>query len=167
MATLATSSKVWNDDDSEDIDVDAFIEAKYADHYRNETPPSDHARLLGHTSNGDLIGPENEENGESDWHTPYGNSIYTLFYMCEFDSIGFMYAVFIYAIQIITITLTLVDIVDPPGSDNPLRVPPMVPLTVTIAQGVTVFIALAYMSDLIEALTKLQGKWNVFLIIRN
>jgi hypothetical protein len=50
----------------------------------------------------------------------------------------------------------MLDIVDTPQSGNPLRLPPMVALTVTIAQGVTIFLIPAFMSDLIEAVLKLQ-----------
>lgn len=90
-----------------------------------------------------------EEGSQQEWHAPFGESVYTLLYMCEFHSQSFLYSMFIYGIQIATITLTLADV-----SDEPY--PPMVDLTVTCAQAVTIFVVLAFMSDLIEATLKLQ-----------
>lgn len=90
----------------------------------------------------------NEE--ETEWHSPFGESVYTLFYMYDFTSQSFLYSVFVYGVQMATIILTLIDIAPKP-------VPPMVDLTVTCAQGLTIFLLLANMSDLIDATLKLQA----------
>lgn len=92
---------------------------------------------------------QQEEPNEEDWHAPFGDSVYTLLYMCEFQSQSFLYSLFVYGIQMAAISLTLVDILNN-------NFPPMVDLAVTIVQAVTIFVVLAYMSDLIEAVLKLQ-----------
>ena len=91
------------------------------------------------------------------WHSPFTESIYTMLYICKFQSQAFWYGLFIHFLQIVTISLTLIDVVDFTGiNGNPLRMPPMVDMTVTCSQGVTLFLALAYQSDLIEAVLKLK-----------
>lgn len=86
---------------------------------------------------------------EEEWHTPFGESTYTLLYLCPFQSQAFFYSIFVYALQISTISLTIVDIAK-------VSIPPMVDVTVTCAQAVTLFMLVAFMSDLIEAVLKLQ-----------
>jgi len=94
---------------------------------------------------------------EADWHSPFNESTYTMIYMCKTRSQAFWYGVFIYTLQVVTISLTLIDIIDwADDGGNPLRIPPMVDLTVTCSQAVTLFLALAYQSDLIEAVLKLK-----------
>lgn len=102
-----------------------------------------------------VVKPEDDEDDDDNWHAPFGETIYTLMYMCPLNSQSFFYSLFVYGLQIATITLTMVDIIDM-EVDNSLLLPPNVDLTVTIAQGVTLFIVLGYMSDLIEAVLKLQ-----------
>jgi hypothetical protein len=149
-----------------DIDIDESIDAKQKEKRKENKHSLDGMALNNDCRKKDqdelrnLIEVEepqpNFPKQEGDeWHTPFGESIYTLLYMCEPNSLTFWYAVFIYVVQLATITLTLLDIIDP-GSNNPLRLPPMVALTVTLAQDITIFLVLAYMSDLIEALLKLQ-----------
>ena len=93
---------------------------------------------------------------EEEWHSPFSESTYTLLYICEATSQAFWYAIFVYLLQIVTIVLTLVDIIDTENEDNVLQIPPMVSIIVTCSQGVTLFLALAYQSDLIEAVLKLH-----------
>lgn len=94
--------------------------------------------------------------GDEDWYKPFGESTYTLIYLCAANSHGFWYGLFVYSIQMLTIWLTLVGILDLQSEDNVMKIPPMTDLIVTVSQGVTVFLALAYQSDLIEAVMKLQ-----------
>ena len=93
---------------------------------------------------------------EDDWHSPFNESTYTMLYMCKAKSQAFWYGLFVYFLQVATIGLTLIDIIDWTGGGNPLQIPPMVDLTVTCSQSVTLFLALAYQSDLIEAVLKLK-----------
>lgn len=93
---------------------------------------------------------------EEEMHTPFAENIYTLFYMCAFRSYAFWYAIFVYCIQIATISLTMANVIDVGSADNPLAIPPMVDLTVTCTQAITLMLSLAYQSDLIESLLKLQ-----------
>lgn len=95
-----------------------------------------------------------------EWHAPFSESTYTLLYMCGVKSQAFWYAVFIYSLQITTIVLTLVDIIDPEKVDNVLQIPAMVSVIVTASQAVTLFLALAYQSDLIEAVLKLHDGYH-------
>ncbi|CAB9512223.1 expressed unknown protein [Seminavis robusta] len=95
---------------------------------------------------------EEDKKDDSEWHTPYSDSTYSLFYLCSVDSLAFWYAVFVYVIQITTILLTLIDIVDWGGAG--LKMPPNVDLSVTIAQGVALFQAIAFQSDLLEVVAK-------------
>jgi hypothetical protein len=87
------------------------------------------------------------ETEEQEWHAPFGETVYTLLYMCPATSQGFLYSLFVYAVQITTISLTLADVVGRGDSSNRLNLPPMVDLTVTAAQGVTSFVMLAYGFD--------------------
>ncbi|CAB9506373.1 Inherit from KOG: Notch ligand involved in the mediation of Notch signaling (By similarity) [Seminavis robusta] len=96
------------------------------------------------------------EEEAAETHAPFGASAYTLLYMCDFNSQAFWYAMFTYIIQISTITLTLIDVVDWSGEGNGFNLPPMVSISVTLAQFVTLFQALAFQSDLLEAALKLQ-----------
>ena len=100
------------------------------------------------------------EDHDDDWHAPFSESTYTLLYMCEMTSQAFWYALFVYCLQITTIVLTLVDIIDPEKVDNVLQIPPMVSIIVTAAQAITLFLALAYQSDLIEATLKLHDGYH-------
>lgn len=93
---------------------------------------------------------------EEEMHTPFAENIYTLFYMCAFRSYAFWYAIFVYCIQIATISLTMANVIDIGSTNNPLAIPPMVDLVVTCTQAITLMLSLAYQSDLIEALLKLQ-----------
>ena len=89
-------------------------------------------------------------------HTPFGETIYTLLQMYKFPSQGFLYGLFVYGLQMSAVTLTMVDVVPPESPENPLELPAMVGLTVTCAQAIALFMLLAYTSDLIEAVLKLQ-----------
>ncbi|CAB9513572.1 expressed unknown protein [Seminavis robusta] len=99
-----------------------------------------------------------DKKDDSEWHNPYSESTYSLFYLCSADSFAFWYAFFVYVIQITTILLTLIDIVDWGG--NGLDMPPNVDLIVTIAQGVALFQALAFQSDLLEVVAKLKDGFH-------
>lgn len=90
------------------------------------------------------------------WHSPFSESTYTLFYVCDVNSQAFWYAMLVYSLQIVTIVLTLVDIIDISNEGNVLQIQPMVSIIVTCSQAVTLFMALAYQSDLIEAVLKLH-----------
>ncbi|CAB9525077.1 unknown protein [Seminavis robusta] len=95
---------------------------------------------------------------EAKWHNPFGESTYSLLYLCSVDSVAFWYAVLVYVIQITTILLTLIDIVDWGG--NGLDMPPNVDFIVTIAQGVALFLAIAFQSDLLEVVGKFKDGFH-------
>lgn len=99
-----------------------------------------------------------DSNGDEEMETrqPFQESAYALIYISNVMSLPFLYGLFVYCIQMATIALTLVDIVDWSAEVNPLRVPAMVDLTVTASQAVSVFLALAYQQDLIKAVLKLH-----------
>ncbi|CAB9529498.1 expressed unknown protein [Seminavis robusta] len=103
-------------------------------------------------------GKSEDEANEEQWHNPYTESTYSLFYLCSVNSAAFWYAFFVYAIQITTILLTLIDIVDWGGSG--LDLPPNVDLIVTIAQGVALFQAIAFQSDLLEVVGKFKDGFH-------
>ncbi|CAB9506787.1 multiple EGF-like-domains 6 [Seminavis robusta] len=100
---------------------------------------------------------------ETEWHTPYGESTYTILYLCSVNDQAFWYGIFIYVLQLSVILLTLVDIIDFETTSNPLGLPPMVDLTVTIAQAITLFLAVAYQSDMIESVLKLHDGYYLEL----
>lgn len=88
----------------------------------------------------------------ADWHAPlFGETTYTLMYLCEWNSQGFWYSIFIYGLQMASILLTLADISRNGVTGNTLDIPPMVDTTVTCAQAMALFMALAYQSDMIQA----------------
>ncbi|CAB9513574.1 unknown protein [Seminavis robusta] len=101
---------------------------------------------------------DEDKKDDSEWHNPYSESTYSLFYLCSADSFAFWYAVFVYVIQITTILLTLIDIID--WSGNGLDMPPNVDLIVTIAQGVALFQALAFQSDFLEVVAKFKDGFH-------
>ncbi|CAB9516192.1 unknown protein [Seminavis robusta] len=106
---------------------------------------------------------ENEDKNEEEadkakWHASFGESIYSLFYLCSVNSWAFWYAAFVYALQITTILLTMIDVVDWGG--NGLILPSMVDLSVTIAQGVALFQAVAFQSDLIQVVMKFKDGFH-------
>lgn len=113
--------------------------------------------------------PLNPSKEEVEWHCPFGENTYTLFYMCPYKSQGFWYAIFVYALQSVAIILTLLDVIDLSDlhGNNPLHLPPMVDLTVTCAQAVTLFLVLGYQSDVIEAILKLQDGWYPDVLSRH
>ncbi|CAB9506909.1 expressed unknown protein [Seminavis robusta] len=96
-----------------------------------------------------------KEKEEIEWHNPYGESTYSLFYLCPVNSFAFWYAAFVYFLQITTILLTMIDVIDWDGTTG-LNLPPMVDVSVTIAQGVALFQAVAFQSDLIGAVSKFK-----------
>ncbi|CAB9516183.1 expressed unknown protein [Seminavis robusta] len=97
-----------------------------------------------------------DERSRTEWHAPFGQSTYSLIYLCSIDSPAFWYAAFVYFLQITTILLTMIDVIDWDG----LNLPPMVDLSVTIAQGVTLFQAIAFQSDLIEVVMKFKDGFH-------
>ncbi|CAB9529527.1 unknown protein [Seminavis robusta] len=99
-----------------------------------------------------------EEADKAKWHASFGESTYSLFYLCSVNSWAFWYAAFIYVLQITTILLTMIDVVDWGG--NGLNLPPMVDLSVTIAQGVALFQAVAFQSDLIQVVMKFKDGFH-------
>ncbi|CAB9500332.1 expressed unknown protein [Seminavis robusta] len=103
-----------------------------------------------------------KEKDDTEWYAPFGESTYSLFCVCSINSLAFWYAAFVYVLQITTIVLTMIDVIDWNGDVNELwmSMPPMVDSTVTIAQGVTLFQAIAFQSDLIEAILKLHGGFH-------
>jgi hypothetical protein len=96
------------------------------------------------------------DDDEDEWHTPFGESSYTFLYICNVQSRAFWYGIFVLSLQLATMVLTVVDVVDISSKDNPLQIPPMVKGTVTAAQAVALFLLVAYTSDLMEAMLKLQ-----------
>ncbi|CAB9529198.1 unknown protein [Seminavis robusta] len=108
---------------------------------------------------------EDKDKDEAEWHNPFGASTYSLIYLCSVDSVAFWYAIFVYVIQITTILLTLIDIVD--WSGNGLDMPPNVDLIVTIAQGVALFQAVAFQSDLLEVVGKFKGGFHPEVLERH
>jgi hypothetical protein len=105
---------------------------------------------------GDTAELEKKKAQDEGFNEIFGESTYTLFYMCETNSLAFRYALFVYTVQMATYILTLVDIIDWANKDNPLKIPPMVDTTVTLAQAICLLQTLAFQSDLIEAVLKLQ-----------
>ncbi|CAB9529225.1 expressed unknown protein [Seminavis robusta] len=99
-----------------------------------------------------------EEKNHTKWHASFGESTYSLFYLCSVNSWAFWYAAFVYVLQITTILLTMIDVVDWGG--NGLNLPPMVDLSVTIAQGVALFQAVAFQSDLIQVVMKFKDGFH-------
>ncbi|CAB9500303.1 expressed unknown protein [Seminavis robusta] len=99
-----------------------------------------------------------DKKDDSEWHNPYSESTYSLFYLCSTDSFAFWYAIFVYVIQITSILLTLIDVVDWNGGG--IHMPPNVDLSVTIAQGVALFQAIAFQSDLLEVVAKFKDGFH-------
>ncbi|CAB9501950.1 expressed unknown protein [Seminavis robusta] len=90
-----------------------------------------------------------------EWHAPFGESTFTFLFMCKPCSHAFVYALFVYLLQLSFVILALVDAIDA-GSPNPLQLPPMVGLPTTLAQVVILFVVVAFQSDLMEAVSKLH-----------
>ena len=99
-----------------------------------------------------IQGPDDDE----DVHAPFGETSYTFLYMCDMKSRAFWYGIFIYLLELSTMILTIVDVIDLRAKGNPLQIPPMVPTTVTVAQAVGLFLLVAFTTDLMEAVLKLQ-----------
>lgn len=96
-----------------------------------------------------------DDEDEDEWHSPFADSCYTLIYMCDKTTHGFWHGLFVIGLQICTIGVTLVDIVDwSEGSGNPLKIPPMVNITVTVAQAFALYLSVAFQQDLIQAVLK-------------
>ena len=107
---------------------------------------------------------DEKEESPTEWHSPLSDSTYTLMYLYPFNSQGFWYGTFVFVLQMSIIVLTVVDTVDTEATTNPLRIPPMVDITVTMAQGLTLFILAAWMADLIEAIMRLQEGYHPELL---
>ncbi|CAB9503754.1 EGF-like domain [Seminavis robusta] len=93
-----------------------------------------------------------EDDDEVDWK----ESTFTFLYMSGIKTQAFWYAIFIYSVQLSTTLLTLIDTIDWHDQNNRVAIPPMVGITVTIAQGITMFLMLSFQTDLIQAFSKLQ-----------
>lgn len=94
------------------------------------------------------------------WNSLFSDSTYALIYICPRCSQGWWYGIFIYCLQVCTIALSLSDELDIHDTKNILKIPPPVPTVVTVAQGFAIFLALAYQSDLIEAVLKIQDGFH-------
>ncbi|CAB9508221.1 expressed unknown protein [Seminavis robusta] len=97
---------------------------------------------------------------DPEWHSPFGESTYSLLYLSGFNSRGFWYAFLVYATQITVISLTLIDVVDWTSPTNKLNLPPNVNMSVTIAQGIALFQAVAFQFDLLEVVSKLKDGFH-------
>ncbi|CAB9518202.1 expressed unknown protein [Seminavis robusta] len=138
-----TKSDCINDDDHDDDD-----------------PREEFVQEIASTSTTDLEeGRTGSRNRNPQWHAPFGESTYSLLYLCSIDSPAFWYAVLVYILQITAILLTMIDVVDW-GSSNRLDLPPNVNLSVTIAQGVALFLAVAFQSDLLEVVSKFKDGFH-------
>ena len=78
--------------------------------------------------------------------------IYSLLYTSELYSSPFFFAIFCLAFQYIFIILVVIDILDNAESNNPFKLPPGVPMQVTIGQGLALLLALAMQDDLLTGI---------------
>ncbi|CAB9525078.1 unknown protein [Seminavis robusta] len=94
-----------------------------------------------------------DKKDDTEWYKPsYGESTYSLLYLYSVDSVAFWYAAFVHVLQITTILLTLIDVVDTDG----IHLPPNVSLSVTIAQGLALFPAMAFQSEILEVAARFK-----------
>ena len=96
------------------------------------------------------------KNIEQELEAPIPEDIFSLIYLCEAWGWAFCYALLTYACQISIIVLILFDLIDSDNGHNPLKVPPGVPLEVTIAQGASMVLAVSTQTNLLVALSRMS-----------
>ena len=92
---------------------------------------------------------------ETELESPLPEDIFSLIYVTEPHGISFFYSLSVYIIQMTLIVLIFFDLLDLDSDTNVLKVPPGVNLEVTIAQGISMALAVATQNNLLTAISRL------------
>lgn len=92
---------------------------------------------------------------ETESESPLPEDIFSLIYVSERHGVSFFYGLSVYIIQMTLIMLIFFDLLDLDSETNVLKVPPGVNLEVTIAQGISMVLAVATQTNLLTAISRL------------
>ena len=93
---------------------------------------------------------------DTEMESPLPEDIFSLIYVSEHMGYSFFYSLIVYILQMTLIVLILLDLLDFDSDTNVLKIPPGVDLEVTIAQGISMVLAVATQTNLLTAVSRLS-----------